>query len=167
MHPDPQRLLEQAEAFYSNANDETDLRMAVRSAYYAVFHFSLRSAADLLAGGAHRGTARYNLVYCSVQHKRLKTLCGQLRGSVPERIILPYSPPPPSYFGRIAVFARLVPGLQEERHRADYHPIVRFDKARTLQAISTALDAIEHFEAASIEQRQAFLMLLLFEPRQP
>jgi hypothetical protein len=165
VHPDPDRLLEVAEALYDKHKDETDLRQAVSAAYYALFHYTLRAAADLVIGAANRNIPRYNLAYCSIDHKRLKILRDQLRGKAPNEVVLPYAPP--GGFGQIAVFARLVVNLQEERHRADYHPIARFDEARTLQAISNARDAIRHFEAASVEQRESFLTLLLFVPRQP
>jgi hypothetical protein len=79
----------------------------------------------------------------------------------------PYTPP--SGFGDIVRFAGLVLNLQEERHLADYHPEprARFDDARSEQAISDAWEAIRKFEAATVEQREAFLTLLLFEPRKP
>ena len=163
MHPDPDRLLEQAEALYDNYKDETDLRSAVRTAYYAVFHYALRAAADLVVGQANRSTPRYNLAYCSVEHKRLKTLCGQLRSR--NHVILPYAPL--GGFGGLIVFARLVLNLQQERHRADYQPMAHFDEARAEQAVSAAREAIKAFEAANTEQREALLTLLLFEPRQP
>jgi hypothetical protein len=167
VHPDPGRLLEQAEILIKNHKDETDLRRAVSTAYYAVFHYALRAAADLTAGAGNRATPRYSLVYCSVDHVRLKNLRDQLRGAAPQDVILPYAPPPPAYFGKVAVFARLAANLQLERHYADYHPTEYFDDARALQAVLAAQEAINTFEAATAEQRDAFLMLLLFKPRQP
>jgi uncharacterized protein (UPF0332 family) len=167
VHPDPDRLLEQAEALITHHRDETDLRRAVSAAYYALLHYALRAAADLTVGTAGRGTPRYSLVYCSVDHVRLKNLRDQLRGSAPQDVILPYAPQPPAYFGKVAVFARLAVNLQQERHYADYQPTARFDDARATQAVSDARVAIKAFEDATAEQREAFLTLLLFKPRQP
>jgi hypothetical protein len=150
-----------------NHKDETDLRRAVSTAYYAVFHYALRAAADLMAGTGNRATPRYSLVYCSIDHVRLKNLRDQLRGSAPQDVILPSAPSPPAYFGKVAVFARLAVNLQRERHYADYHPTEHFDDARALQAVSNAQEAIKAFETATAEQRDAFLTLLLFKPRQP
>jgi len=165
VHPDPSALLAQAETLYTNSANETDIRRVVSTAYYAVFHYMLRAAADLVIGRANRGTFRYNLAYCNVEHKRVKTLCGHIRQRNID--IQPYTPP--GGFGEIVSFAELVLNLREERHRADYHPepSARFDDARTQQAISDAWEAIRKFEAATVEQREAFLTLLLFEPRKP
>jgi hypothetical protein len=58
VHPDPDRLLEQAETLISNHSDETDLRRAVSAAYYALFHYALRAATDMMIGSASRGTPR-------------------------------------------------------------------------------------------------------------
>jgi uncharacterized protein (UPF0332 family) len=167
VHPDPERLLEQAEVLITNRNDETDLRRAVSAAYYALFHYALRAAADLTIGAPNRGTPRYSLAYCSVDHVRLKTLRDQLRGAIPQDVILPYAPPPPAYFGKIVAFVRLAVNLQQERHYADYHPTAPFDDARAKQAIADARIAIKAFEGATPEERDAFLTLLLFKPRQP
>ena len=165
MHPDPQLLLATAEALYTNSANETAMRRVVSTAYYAVFHHMLRAAADLAIGSANQGTFRYNLAYCSVEHKRVKTLCSHVRQR--NIHIQPYTPA--GGFDEIVRFAQLVLNLHEERNLADYHPEPRagFDDARTQQAISDAWEAIKQFKAATDEQREVFLTLLLFEPRKP
>src|SRR5215813_1504718 len=92
MHPDPERLFDQADALINNHQDETDLRRAVSAAYYGVFHFTLRALADWIIHPANRSTARYGLVYRSVDHKVFRTLCDQIRGSTVNAIILPFQP---------------------------------------------------------------------------
>jgi uncharacterized protein (UPF0332 family) len=167
VHPDPERLLEQAETLITRHGDETDLRRAVSATYYALFHYALRAAADLMIGAASRGAPQYSLAYCSIDHARLKTLRDQMRGPAPQDVILPYAPPAPAYFGKMSAFVRLTVNLQQERHYADYHPTIRFDEPRARQAVSTARIAIKAFEDSTAEQREAFLTLLLFKPRQP
>ena len=39
VHPDPDRLFEQADTLINSHKDETDLRRAMSAAYYGVFHF--------------------------------------------------------------------------------------------------------------------------------
>jgi hypothetical protein len=165
VHPDPDSLLIQAETLIKNHKDETDLRRAVSAAYYAVFHYALRAAADLTVGVPNRGTSNYELAYCGVEHKRFKDLCNQIAGGKPSGAVLSYSPPEPEHFGHVANFARLGPNLQEERHHADYHPAQRFDNFRGEQAVSNARNAIKEFEMGNKDQREKFLMLLLFKPR--
>jgi len=163
VHPDPDRLLEQADTLINNHKDETDLRRAMSAAYYGVFHFILRAAADLVCGAANRSTARYNLVYCGVDHGRLKTLCDQFRGAKPNDKIKPYLPA--GDFAPVADFARLTLNLQWQRNLADYDTMYNLDTAGAQVAVSDARDAVKHFQAASVEQREAFLTLLLFKPR--
>jgi hypothetical protein len=165
VHPDPNRLFEQAEALYNNSKDETDLRRAASAAYYALFHYLLTAASDLTIGNANRNTPRYNLAYRSIDHARLKTVCSQLKASRLSDEIQPYEPM--GGFGPITDCAKLTLNLQEERIWADYDPIKHFDAARAQQAISDARAAITAFEAASVTQREVLLTLLLFKPRQP
>jgi len=61
VHPDPDRLFEQADALITGYKDETDLRRAISTAYYGVFHFILRYVADRIAGPGNRSTDLYNL----------------------------------------------------------------------------------------------------------
>ena len=163
MHPDPDRLLEQAEILIKTHTDETDLRRAVSAAYYALFHYTLRAAADLVTGRASRGNPRYNLAYRSIDHGALKNLCEQLRASSLNDKIKPYEPA--GGFGDISVFARLTLNLQSERNFADYDLLQRFDTTRAEQAVATARDAVKAFEGAALVQQEAFLPLLLFKLR--
>jgi hypothetical protein len=163
VHPDPDRLFQQAEALIDGHKDETDLRRAISTAYYGVFHFILRAAADVVVGAANRSTSRYNLAYCSIDHGRLKTLCDQLRTSKLNDKLKPYEPA--AGFGPIFDFARLALNLQWQRNLADYDTTYKLDAAGARVAVSDARDAVKHFQAASVEQREAFLTLLLFKPR--
>src|SRR5216683_5648163 len=135
--PDPERLFEQADALVSGGAAEqvhqTDLRRALSAAYYALFHFTLTAAADMVIGAGNRSTKRYELVYRSVDHSRLMTLCRQLSGSKPSSPIEPYAPS--DGFGLVASFARLAGELHELRNFADYDPLRDFTVDETRIAI--------------------------------
>ena len=60
---------------------QADLRRAISSAYYAVFHLTLAAAADVVVGRIHRGSPNYALVYRSVDHRGFKELCEVTRKS--------------------------------------------------------------------------------------
>lgn len=165
--PHPERLLQQADMLavpQGGEPDQTDLRRAISAAYYAVFHFLMTTAADLVIGSDKRSTAQYALAYRSVDHMRLKTVCTQLRGQVPDNV-RPYAPA--HGFGEIADFARLAGNLVELRNLSDYDPSQEFTLDAVRTAIGEARKAIQHFQAADAEQREAFLILLLFRPRDP
>jgi hypothetical protein len=164
---DPDRLLQQAELLAahppSGEPHQTDLRRAISSAYYGVFHFTLASAADMVVGTDNRSTARYSLAYRSVDHARLRTLCSQLKASQMSSDLSPYVPA--GGFGEIIDFARLAANLLQLRNLADYHPSELFTIDEARAAVSEAREAIRHFQAANEKQQQVFLTLLLFRPR--
>ena len=165
MHPDPDRLFEQADALITGYKDETDLRRAISTAYYGVFHFILRYVADRIAGPGNRSTDLYNLVYRSIEHKALKALCDQFRGSILSKTIKPYEPI--GGFGPIIDFARLTANVYEQRIFADYNPMHPFTLGGTRVAVSDAREAVKYFKGATAEQCGGFLALLLIRPRQP
>jgi hypothetical protein len=163
VHPDPDRLFDQADALINNHKDETDLRRAISTAYYGVFHFTLRALADWIVGATYRSAARYVLVYRSVDHKVLRTLCDQFRGVKLNASIQPYEPA--GGFGPAENFARTVLVLFEQRIAADYDPAYSFDPVSVSGTVSSARPAARNFQAATLEQREAFLTLLAFRAR--
>lgn len=70
-------LFKQADALVAQGR-QADLRRAISAAYYGLFHFVLTEAADMVVGNADQSSARYSLVYRSVDHKRLLQLSAQL-----------------------------------------------------------------------------------------
>jgi uncharacterized protein (UPF0332 family) len=70
---DPEELLEQS--------TQADLRRAISSAYYGLFHFLLTAAADMLVGPDKRDTPYYGLVYRSIDHGQLRALSSRLSKS--------------------------------------------------------------------------------------
>ena len=163
MHPDPNRLFDHADALINNHQDETDLRRAVSAAYYGVFHIALGALADWIVGPANRSIDRYALVYRSVDHKVLRALCDQFRGATLNADIRPYEPT--GGFGPIGDFARAVLNLYELRILADYNPTRPLSHTDALGAVSSARPAVANFQAATPEQREAFLTLLAFRRR--
>jgi hypothetical protein len=163
--PDPEHLFAQADSLTAGrgAPRQTDLRRAISAAYYGVFHFTLMAAADMVAGASSRSTTLYSLTYRSVDHVRLRTLCRQLIESRIPRDVLRFAPT--GGFGPIIDFARAVVQLNELRNFADYDPSRRFLLYDARAAVADAREAIKSFESADLEQRRAFLTLLLFKPR--
>lgn len=165
--PDPTHLFEQAEALVAGGATgqprQASLRRAISTAYYGLFHFTLTAAADMVVGSSNRATNRYSLVYRSIDHGRLMTLCRQLRGTEAERPVKLYEPS--DGFGPIADFARLVCELHELRNLADYDPLRDFTADEARIAVRNAREAIDKFKSGTDAQREAFLTLVLFRPR--
>lgn len=164
----PEHLLDQAERLIAappaGPPRQVDLRRAVSSAYYAVFHFVLTALADEVAGRTQRGTPRYELVYRSVDHRQFYSLCDELRKSSPKQKLLPYlTARGPGV--NMQAFAAAAVDLQQQRHRADYNPTPRFRTSEVQLIISTARGALTRFQRLTAPRRKAFLTLLLCPPR--
>lgn len=164
----PGHLLEQADRLVAppggGAPRQADLRRAISCAYYAVFHAILTEAADDFVGRTRRDTPRYALVYRSIDHRRLKSLCEDIQK---ERLPNKYSnyPPTGGFGAELQKLAIAVVDLQEKRILADYDPHLRVRASDAQLAGATARDALAFFRAATRAQRQAFLALLAFSPR--
>ena len=164
----PDHLFEQAEKLVApppaGPPRQVDLRRAISSAYYGLFHFTLISLADELVGVTQRASSRYWLVYRSIDHRTLKDICIEVQKPTPPQKYAPYFPA--NGFGpNIQAFAIAAIELQEKRHRADYDPQPRFRTSDARLATATARSAVRRFSRASIERRRAFLTLLLCPPR--
>jgi hypothetical protein len=157
--PDPDEYLQQADGLAGRrAASQADFRRAISAAYYALFHFCMTAAADMVVGAMGRSTSAYSFVYRSVDRKTLRSLCAQLSQTTPQNVPIV----PSNGFGTIADFARLTVSLQGQRHLADYDPSRNFTVVEAKLAISEARQAIAWFKSGAAEQQNAFLIMLLF-----
>lgn len=142
---------------------QADLKRAISTAYYAVFHAVLTEASDEFVGKTQRQSPRYALVYRSVGHGQLKSLCVDISKRTPPTKYRPYIPP--GGFGPdVQAFATALADLQEKRHTADYDPLARFSRADALFAASTARNAVARLASAGGQKKKAFLTLVAFTP---
>lgn len=140
-----------------------DLRRAISSAYYGVFHGILTAAADEFAGATRRTTRPYVLLYRSVDHRALRDLCETVnKANLPSKY-RQYAPA--NGFDRgIKDFAAGFLELQQKRHSADYDPLYKVRSADAAAVVKSARSALTHFRGAGADQRLAFFALLLFPP---
>jgi len=166
--PNVEHLLEQADRLIApsgpGAPRQVDLRRAVSSAYYGVFHAVLAAAADEFIGRTRRSETAYGLAYRRVDHGALRALCADLNKST-----LPahYKRHEPSrgFGSNLAGFAMFLVELQQRRHAADYDPMIRLKRSDALLAVNTARSALQCFGDVSADARRVFLAPLLFPPR--
>jgi uncharacterized protein (UPF0332 family) len=164
-------LIEQAELLRDSRQTggllrQANRRRAISTAYYAVFHFLLTAVADEFVGKGGRRSSRYALVYRSIDHNDVKTLCEIARKDEIRADSKYFKYVPEDGFGpSIKEFATLTLELREKRHEADYDPSYWAKLADVNAAIEAARTAIEKFPRAGTKRRKAFLSLLLFKPR--
>jgi len=124
----------------------------------------MTSAADQFVGSTKRTTAQYGLVYRSIDHVSLRSLCQELKNSKSTSRTARFAPE--GGFGPdIQGFAKIVLELLLKRNAADYDPLSRYRLSDALLAIGAARDALSRFKATDGAEREAFLTLLVFKPR--
>lgn len=133
---------------------QANLRRALSSAYYALFHCLARDGANLVMGGtgASRSGPAWRQVYRALEHGQARKACQ--RSNIVNRFPNP-----------ISDFADVFVSLQEKRHEADYDPDGRFYKSAVIQEIDNAELAIQRYNASAIKDRRAFVALVLFKSR--
>ena len=133
---------------------QADLRLAVRTAYYALFHALARSCANALAGAtpATRDQAAWRRAYRALEHGYAKNQClnQSAMSDFPEDI---------------QSFGSLFALMQDERHSADYDPIRPFVRLDVIELVETTDDALSGFRNASPSDRRRFAIYVLLRNR--
>lgn len=136
---------------------QTNLRRAVSTTYYALFHCLAECCANTLVGGmgADRDPEAWRQAYRGLNHHYAKAQCRKAL----ERN-------PPRAFPRdVLQFAERFVFMQDRRHAADYDPFARFSKSDVVQSIDSAEDAIMRFAKAPANDRRAFAVYALLPLR--
>lgn len=134
---------------------QSDLRRAVSTVYYAMFHTLAKCCADLLVGGSgsQRSKPAWKQVYRALEHGTAKNACSnkKLLGKFPAEI---------QHFGNQFV------QMQVKRHSADYDPDQNFYKTDVLIDIAVTEFTISEFKKVPLKDRRAFAaFVLLKQPR--
>ena len=131
---------------------QADLRRAISTSYYALFHALAKDAADLLVGV---GTARVHKAwvhtYRALEHGFAKNACKEAKNL--------------GFTAGIGVCDDAFIALQEARHKADYDPEARFTRAEALDWLARAEAAITALRVAPRTDRRAFAIQLLLKKR--
>lgn len=141
---------------------EAQLRRAVSTAYYALFHLVLRTAAQNFAGPFINSV--YLWVYRRIEHRRIWDVCKILDA---DTIAAPWSErlgfDKPS--DDIRAFASGFRALQEGRHEADYNPATLQDPDESRTLVATARDAMAAFARIPEDRQNAILLNILMGSR--
>ena len=110
---------------------QADLRRAVSTAYYAVFHALAHECADRFVGTnrVSRSREAWNQAYRALEHGFAKQQCERA--------------PKQGFPAYVVQFADAFTALQEERHRADYSPEANYTRAEALVHVKMAEQAIK------------------------
>jgi hypothetical protein len=132
---------------------QAELRRAVSTAYYALFHAIAKNAADCLVGveRAHRPDRAWLQAYRALDHGSAKTACEAARN-------MPFPP-------NIKSCADAFVELKQARESADYDPRHRLTRAETLEAVEKAREAISALRQSAVIDRRAFAVHVLMRKR--
>lgn len=132
---------------------QADLKRAVSTAYYALFHAIAKNVADTMVGAvkSNRSENAWAHAYRGLQHGDAKTACEAVR-----KINFPQA---------IKDCADAFIALQIARHAADYDPLHRLTRANALLAVQKAEDAIAKLRSASAKDSRAFAVQVLIKKR--
>ncbi|HVL72613.1 MAG TPA: hypothetical protein VM434_12125 [Beijerinckiaceae bacterium] len=165
--PNPEHLFDQADRLVAAPTGparQVDLRRAVSSAYYGVFHALAAAAADEYVGATKRSEPRYGLAYRSIDHRVVTEVCVEATKAAPSPRYARYVPAE-GFGSELQRFAAAVIELQGKRYAADYDPGIVLERADAALTITAGRAAVRRLSAAPADARQAFLALLLFRPR--
>jgi len=133
---------------------QSNLRRAVSTAYYAMFHCLAHCCATTLVGGpnADRSEPAWRQAYRALEHGRARSSCSN-------KDLL-------SRFPReVQDFANNFVSLQEKRQLADYDPFARFTKLDVQEEIAATRIMIEGFQSVPVKHRRAFAVYVLLRTR--
>ena len=147
----PSDLIATARGLAESDPSQANLRRAVSTAYYAVFHCLAGTAADVLI--IRSRSEAWHQVYRALEHGSAKNAC---RNKEMER-----------FSREIQDFADTFVTLQHVRHQADYAFEIedQYEKQKVLADIDKAENAIDQFEKAKIADRLNFVAHVLFKRR--
>ena len=143
---------------------ESNLRRAVSTTYYALFHCLADCCANMLVGSMHssRSQPAWRQTYRALRHSTVRNRCQR-------QDIIRRFPRFLRFPNEIESFARLFVDLQAKRHSADYDPTAHFlipdGISDVIKDIDVAEVAINLFNAAPRLDRRAFAIYVLLDIR--
>ena len=159
---DPEELLTLAGVLATGSGPgrppQVELRRAVSTAYYALFHALANNCADLLVGrrSPTQTNQAWRQTYRALDHGEVRRKCTQGPGK----------PILDNHFLRaIQDFAKQFVKMQETRHKADYDPLAVFSRAGVEQLIRESRATIQGFANVDERDRRAFAVFVLFSLR--
>jgi uncharacterized protein (UPF0332 family) len=147
-------LLATAHKLLEGEPTASDVRKAISSAYYAVFHRLCLLCCESFAGERDGSFVRAKRqAYRSIDHASARLACLEAKLEAN------------GYPEPIRDFSEIFVELQQLRHDADYDPDAIFVKSDALDAIRLAKYGIARLETAPVLHQKAFVILVALRKR--
>ena len=133
---------------------QANLRRAVSTAYYALFHCLAQNCADMLVGpsGTDRRESSWQQAYRALQHGTLRARCDNTR-------MMQTFPTEIQRLGEQVLY------LQPRRERADYDPSETLEQSVVILDIEKTEQRILELPQAPERDRRAFAVYVLLNLR--
>lgn len=144
---------------------QANLRRAVSSAYYALFHFAVDRATEHFVGVGSQNDQLRKLLARAFAHTEMSDAAKGFASGNPPKLLFealkPEGVPKP-----LQRFATIFVELQERRHAADYDRAETFSRATVLTDVERAQKAIADWTAiGNTHAARVFLLSLLIGKR--
>ena len=141
---------------------QANLRRAVSSAYYALFHFFVDQACREVWGSQRESAPFRQVLARAFQHGVMRSACQSFAGGTLKSSVARSLPASFTIGSTLQSIAESFVNCQEWRHSADYDLSVRFRRSEVLSMLFEVESAIAAFEVLpDATQRRFFLTCLL------
>ncbi len=145
---------------------QANLRRAVSSAYYAVFHFLVHEACCAQIGTKHAQVAYRHVLGRAFVHGHMKLACISFGGGTLKKEVIKGLPrnAQGNYVIAKAIqdTAEMFVELQEKRHLADYDLTERFERSDVLSSVEQARNYIAKFSELPASDDKSFFLACLW-----
>lgn len=140
---------------------QANLRRAISSAYYALFHLLVDEACRVQVGAQHNQAPYRHVLGRAFAHAVMKEACKSFGGGTIKKGVAKGLPAGFAIPVEIRELAETFVDLQERRHLADYDRTERFKRSDVLSLIHLVEDRIQAFtQLASSNEKRFFLACL-------
>ena len=145
---------------------QVNLRRAVSSTYYGMFHYLVGESCCLLFGSQHAQAAYRRVLGRAFVHSGMKQACVSFAGGTLKEAVIKGLPR--DAVGRYPIheairrIARAFAELQDWRNLADYDGNERFKRSEVLPLIEQAKDHVANFSSLPMSDDKRFFLACLW-----
>jgi uncharacterized protein (UPF0332 family) len=141
---------------------QANLRRAISSAYYALFHMLVDEACRVQVGAQHNQAPYRQVLGRAFAHTVMKEACKSFGGGTLKKGVAKGLPGGFAVPAEVRQLAETFVDLQEWRHRADYDLTERFKRSDVLSLINEVERRIQAFTQLAPSNEKRFFLACLW-----
>lgn len=162
MHKDLLALAKRLALLEPRRPKQVNLRRAVSTAYYGLFHYLVDQSCRRVMGGQHPQVPYRRVLARSFSHADMKSACKSFAGGTLKKGAAEGLPRGFSIPKEIQQIATTFVDLQERRHVADYDFTETFTRSEALAAVREIRIAIRRFHKLANSNEKKFFLACLW-----